>query len=175
MATGISNNDNLSAEALKKEGPLSASYDRLERFLFSHRHGQGKTSWLGAFAVAAALVCGIATYAALTETKDLGKNANLVIWLLNIDLVVLLFLMVLVVRRIAGLFSGRRKGVAGSKLHVRLVFIFSILAAAPAILMTIFSAVFLHVGYQAGSTSASTQPSWNRKRSPKRILKNTNR
>ena len=97
----------------------------------------------------AALISGIATYAALTETPPLGNDPKTVIWLLNIDLVILLLLMSLIARRILGLWSGRRQKLAGSQLHVRLVLIFSILATTPAIIMTVFSAFFFHYGVQS--------------------------
>ncbi len=109
-----------------------------------------KTSnWMAFVLVFTAAACGLATYAALTETTDFGRNSDAVIWLLNIDLVILVLLMALIVRRITSLFSGRRRGEAGSRLHVRLVFIFSVLAATPAIIMTVFSALFLHVGIES--------------------------
>ncbi|MEZ5919047.1 MAG: PAS domain-containing sensor histidine kinase [Alphaproteobacteria bacterium] len=103
---------------------------------------------LAAFLVLAALISGIATYAALTETPPLGNDPDTVIRLLNVDLVILLLLGSLVARRIVGLWSGRKRGLAGSHLHVRLVYIFSVLAAVPAIVMTVFSLFFFHFGVQ---------------------------
>ncbi|HEY8189976.1 MAG TPA: two-component sensor histidine kinase, partial [Micavibrio sp.] len=97
----------------------------------------------------AALASGIATYAALTETPPFGKDTDTILWLLNVDLIILLVLVSLVAQRMVGLWSGRRRGQAGSRLHVRLVFIFSLLAVTPAIIMTIFSAVFFHFGLQS--------------------------
>lgn len=98
--------------------------------------------------IVAAMLSGFATYAALTETPPFGNDPKTVIWLLNIDLILLLLLVGVVARRIVGLWSGRKRGLAGSHLHVRLVYIFSILAAAPAIIMTVFSAVFFYFGVQ---------------------------
>lgn len=94
----------------------------------------------------AALISCIATYAAFTETPPFGDDPKTVIWLLNLDLIFLLLLLSLIARRIVSLWSGRRRGIAGSRLHVRLVFIFSLLTAAPAIIMTVFSAYFLQFG-----------------------------
>lgn len=91
---------------------------------------------------------GLATYAAMTETPPFGNDPSTVIWLLNIDFVLLLLLVALIARRIVALWSGRKRGVAGSHMHVRLVYTFSILAAAPAIIMTVFSAFFFHFGVQ---------------------------
>jgi two-component system nitrogen regulation sensor histidine kinase NtrY len=103
---------------------------------------------LAALLVLASFVSGVATYAALTETPPLGNDPDTVIWLLNIDLIILLMLVALIARRIVSLWSGRKRKLAGSQLHVRLVYTFSILAAAPAIIMTVFSALFFHFGVQ---------------------------
>lgn len=110
------------------------------------------SSWANALAillVVAAVVSGMATYAALSETPPFGNDPDTVIWLLNLDLIILLALIILVARRVVSLLSGRRRGVAGSRLHVRLVLVFSLLAAAPAILMTVFASFFLHFGMQS--------------------------
>jgi two-component system nitrogen regulation sensor histidine kinase NtrY len=96
----------------------------------------------------AALACVIATYAAFTETPPLGNDPDTVIWLLNLDLILLLGLVALIARRLVSLWSGRKRKLAGSGLHVRLVYTFSLLAAAPVIIMTITSAFFFHFGVQ---------------------------
>ncbi len=103
---------------------------------------------IAAALILAAILSGLATYGALTETPPFGNDPNTVIWLLNLDLILVLGLVALVARRIVILWSGRKRGLAGSHLHVRLVYIFSILAAAPAIIMTVFSAFFFHFGVQ---------------------------
>ncbi len=108
--------------------------------------------WQNRLAVAlfiATIISGIATYAALHEVPPLGNDPNTVIWLLNLDFILLVGFMALLARRIVALWSGRKRGLAGSHLHVRLVYTFSILAAAPAIIMTVFSAFFFHFGIQS--------------------------
>lgn len=101
-----------------------------------------------ALAIAGA-ISGMATYAAFTQAPPFGDDPNTVFWLLNLDLVILLLLVTIVARLAVSLWSRRRRGIAGARLHVRLVFIFSLLTAIPAILMTIFAAVFLHYGVQS--------------------------
>lgn len=96
----------------------------------------------------AAPVCGLATYAALSAATPFGNDTTTVIWLLNADLAILLLFIALIARRIVLLWSGRRRGLPGARLHARLVFIFSLLAAIPAIVMTVFSAAFFHFGVQ---------------------------
>lgn len=119
--------------------------------LSGFRRGFNARSWsarLSFLLIAAAIVSGFATYAALTETPPFGDNPNTVIWLLNLDLIILLALVILIARRIISIWSGRRQNIAGSHLHVRLVAIFSIMAAVPAIIMAVFSAFFFHFGVQ---------------------------
>jgi two-component system nitrogen regulation sensor histidine kinase NtrY len=94
------------------------------------------------------MASGIATYAAFTETSPFGRDPDTIIWLLNLDLIILLLLVALITRRIVSLWSGKKRGLAGSHLHVRLVYTFSVLAAAPAIIMTVFSVFFFHFGVQ---------------------------
>ncbi len=110
---------------------------------------KGWRTRLGIVLFIASIVSGLATYAALTATPPFGDDPNTVIWLLNLDLILLLMFSVLVARRITTVWNGRRKNIAGSKLHIRLVVIFSIMAALPAIIMAIFSAFFFHFGVQS--------------------------
>lgn len=116
----------------------------LSRF-FSKR---GLATNLSFVLILAAIISGFATYVALTEAPPFGNNPDIVIWLLNLDMIILLLLVTLIARRILRIWSGRREGIAGSKLHVRLVIIFSIMAALPAIIMAVFSAFFFHFGVQ---------------------------
>ena len=98
----------------------------------------------------AAILAGFATYGALTEAPPFGETSPATTtFLLTLDLVLLLLLGVLIARRFVQIMMGRRRGLAGSKLHVRLVAIFSLLAITPAIFMAAFSAVFFYVGLQS--------------------------
>ena len=98
----------------------------------------------------AAIAAGFATYAALTETAPFGgSNPRTVTLLLILDMVLLLLLGALVARRIVQIWIGHRRGMAGSRLHVRLVAVFSLLAVAPAIVVAAFSAIFFYVGVQS--------------------------
>jgi len=95
--------------------------------------------------VAAVLSC-LVTYSVLTKRST---DIDTVYLLLNLDLVLLLLMGTLVSRQIVRLWSEKKRGIAGAKLHVRLVFVFGVLAAAPAILMAIFSSIFLYFGIHA--------------------------
>lgn len=110
------------------------------------------SSWEGRLALLLAFAgigAGIATYAALNSMPPFGSNPDVVIWLLNIDLVILLSLGILVARRVASLLSLWKRGIPGSKIHMRFVYTFGLVAMAPAIIMMIFSLFFFHYGVQA--------------------------
>ncbi len=99
---------------------------------------------------AASVVAGVATYAALNDTPPFGTSApETVTLLLTLDLVLLLLLGLLVARRMVQVWMRRRRGQAGSRLHVRLVLVFSLLAVVPAIIVATFSTTFFYVGVQS--------------------------
>ncbi|MCK5384691.1 MAG: PAS domain-containing sensor histidine kinase [Alphaproteobacteria bacterium] len=103
----------------------------------------------GILLVVAAIISGFSTYGALTQSPPFGNNPDTVIWLLNVDLVILLLLVSLIAKRIVSVWSSKKRGIAGSHLHVRLVYIFSVLVAVPTIIMAVFSALLFHYGVQA--------------------------
>lgn len=95
----------------------------------------------------ATLLC-FATYAALRSAPPFGNNSQAVIWLLNIDLIALGVLGLLIARRVILLYTVWKRGIPGARLHLRLVYIFGLLAMVPAIIMTLFSLFFFHYGIQ---------------------------
>ena len=102
---------------------------------------------LALFLMVAGLLAGVATYAALSETPPFGHDPDTVYLLLNLDL--LLLFLALIARRIVAIWARRRRGLAGSRLHVRLVALFSLLAVVPAIFVAGFSILFFNLGLQS--------------------------
>ncbi|MEE8172984.1 MAG: PAS domain-containing sensor histidine kinase, partial [Alphaproteobacteria bacterium] len=78
-----------------------------------------------------------------------GSSPTNVLILLNIDLVLHLILGAIVSVRLVRLWLERRRGSAGSRLHMRLVGLFSLVSVTPAIVVAVFSALFLNFGLQA--------------------------
>ena len=99
--------------------------------------------------VALALGSGLATYAAMTQTPFFGNDPTTVTILLTFDLVFMLLLGTLVAQRIYTVLMRRRRNQAGSRLHVRMVGVFTLLAVAPAVLVAMFAAVFFYFGVEA--------------------------
>ena len=97
----------------------------------------------------AGLASGIATYLALTETPPFGPDPNAVLSLLNLDLVLLLLLGAVVAWRLIEVWAERRRGLAGSRLQIRLVVLFSLVAVIPTIIVAIFSYLLFSFGVQA--------------------------
>src|SRR5205807_1715002 len=98
---------------------------------------------------AAALASGIATYLALTGAPPFGPGASSVLILLNLDLVLLLALATLVAKRLVAVWVERRRGLAGSRLQVRLVGLFSLIAVLPTIIVAVFSYLFFSFGIES--------------------------
>lgn len=94
------------------------------------------------------VMAGAATYAALTAGAPFG-DAHTLYLLLNIDLVLVLIIVLIVARRIVALWVQRRQGIAGARLHVRLVTWFSLVAVVPAIFVTLFSIGFFYLGVES--------------------------
>ncbi len=97
----------------------------------------------------AALGSGVATYLALTETPPFSLHPNAVLTLLNLDLVLLLALGTLIAKRLLQVWAERRRGLAGSRLQIRLVVLFSLIAVTPTIIVAIFSYLFFSYGVES--------------------------
>ena len=98
---------------------------------------------------AAALAAGIATYMALTGAPPFGPDPGAVLTLLNLDLALLLALALLVGKRLVEVWAERRRGLAGSRLQVRLVGLFSLIAVLPTIIVALFSFLFFNYGIES--------------------------
>ncbi|WP_299617069.1 PAS domain-containing sensor histidine kinase [Pelagibius sp.] len=96
----------------------------------------------------AGMTCGIATFVAMTGGLSTAANTNHILLLLLADLVVILGLAALITRRLAILWIERKKGRAGSRLHGRLVALFSLVAVAPTILVAAFSVIMFDLGLE---------------------------
>jgi two-component system nitrogen regulation sensor histidine kinase NtrY len=97
-----------------------------------------------------ALVLGITTFMLLSGGTPLGPTSpGSVVGIILANLTVLLLLAASLAARLVRMWVERRRGSAGSRLHVRLVLLFGVVAVVPAILVAGFSAVFFNLGIQS--------------------------
>ncbi len=97
----------------------------------------------------AALISGVVTYLTITGLTPYNPTPATMVMLIVVDLSLVLALAGLIAWRMTRLWMERRSGAAGSKLHLRLVAMFSAIAVVPAILVAIFAAVSLNLGIEA--------------------------
>lgn len=99
-------------------------------------------SGLAVLAIAAAAI----TYAAFTDLLPLRLwSGRLTFHLLAVDLAIAIALMAVVVARLTRSFVERRRGVAGARLHLRLVLLFGLFAVAPTFIVAMVSGYWLSV------------------------------
>jgi two-component system, NtrC family, nitrogen regulation sensor histidine kinase NtrY len=96
-----------------------------------------------------ALASGIATYLALTGAPPFGPHPSAVLSLLNLDLILLLALGAVIAKRLVEVWAERRRGLAGSRLQIRLVMLFSLIAVLPTIIVAAFSYLFFSFGVES--------------------------
>ena len=97
-----------------------------------------------------ALAMGVATFVVLSGGLRLGpRNDSVVYGLVIANLVVLLPLGLVLVVRLVRVWVERRRGSAGSRLHVRLVVLFGVVAVTPAIVVAVFATFFFNLGIQS--------------------------
>src|ERR1700746_671566 len=96
-----------------------------------------------------ALASGIATYLALTGAPPFGPHPSAVLALLNLDLILLLALGAVIAKRLIEVWAERRRGLAGSRLQIRLVVLFSLIAVLPTIIVAGFSYLFFSFGVES--------------------------
>jgi len=96
-----------------------------------------------------AVVLSFVTFFALTGWGGVKTDVRTILILLNIDLVLFLTLGAIVAKRLVQLWMERRRGAVGSRLHTRLVVLFSLIAVTPTIIIAVSSALFFSLGVQA--------------------------
>jgi two-component system nitrogen regulation sensor histidine kinase NtrY len=100
----------------------------------------------GAIAVALAMLSATVTFLVLVGLTPIVPTHRVVVTLLLIDLFASLLLIGVIGREIWQIFSARRSGRAGARLHVRIIGLFSVIAAVPTVLIAIVASVTLDRG-----------------------------
>ncbi|MSO65460.1 MAG: PAS domain-containing sensor histidine kinase [Alphaproteobacteria bacterium] len=92
---------------------------------------------------------GIATYLALNRTWPFDESGWSARAIVIADLVLLLVLGWTVLQRVIRLWRERRRGAAGSRLHLRLAALLAVMAMAPTAVLAVFAFLFIIQGVQA--------------------------
>ncbi len=95
-----------------------------------------------------ALVLAMGTFVLLSGGASLSLQPNLLFGVVLANLVVLLLLGAVLAGRLTRVLVDRRRGSAGSRLHVRLVMLFSGVAVTPTIVVAVFATAFFNLGIQ---------------------------
>ncbi len=114
-----------------------------QRSTAGRKRSRRRSSKLGPVAVILALVVATTSFLIFTGYTPIPPTNRVVLGLLGVNALCIIFLTVVVVMAAWSLFAARRAQVAGARLHMRIVGLFSIIAVVPAILMAAVGSVTL--------------------------------
>ena len=100
----------------------------------------------GIAVIVAALVTAGASFAILLGLTPVTPDETVTLTIIGINAAFILLLLALIGREAYAIYMARRRGRAASRLHVRIVAMFSLVAAIPAILVAIVASVTLDIG-----------------------------
>ena len=101
---------------------------------------------LGVAAVALALLSALVTFVVLAGLTPIAPTHEVVVTLLLANAGTVFLLVLVIAREVWGIVQARRRGRAAARLHVRIVALFSIIAAVPAIVVAVVASVTLDRG-----------------------------
>jgi two-component system nitrogen regulation sensor histidine kinase NtrY len=104
------------------------------------------TRAVGFGAVALALLSAFATFMVLADLTPIPETNEVVVALLLANAITIAFLVAVSAREVWRIVQARRRGRAAARLHVRIVGLFSVVAAVPAILVAVVASVTLDRG-----------------------------
>lgn len=105
-----------------------------------------KSRVIGLLTVIALLITGSLTFMLLIGLTPVQPDQNLVLIAAAVNGFLILVLLFLIGKEIAKIIRSRRKGRAASRLHVRIIGLFCLVAAFPAILVAIVAGITLDLG-----------------------------
>jgi len=97
--------------------------------------------WIGLSVVVLSLVSALATYFILTGLTPIAPRGEVVFIVLSLNVVLILAMIALLAWQTAGLARAWREKLPGARLHIRIVALFSLIAALPALVLAIAATV----------------------------------
>ncbi|MBN9070780.1 MAG: PAS domain-containing sensor histidine kinase [Rhizobiales bacterium] len=127
---------------------MAVSTDTLAAPLFGAGSGEGRRllTLPGVVAIVAALVTASLSFAILTGVTPIAPDERTTLVLIAVNGAFVLLLLGLIGREVHRILMSRRHGKAASRLHVRIVAMFALVAAIPAILVAVVASISLNVG-----------------------------
>jgi two-component system nitrogen regulation sensor histidine kinase NtrY len=112
----------------------------------SAREGRRLLALPGVVTIVGALIAAGVSFAILVGATPIAPDATATLTLIALNAVFILLLIALVSREVHRIVMARRRGRAASKLHVRIVTMFALVAAIPAIMVAIVASITLDIG-----------------------------
>jgi two-component system, NtrC family, nitrogen regulation sensor histidine kinase NtrY len=107
---------------------------------------RGLSGWAALTLVVVGTLTGFATFLLLTGATPIKPTSELTYDLLLANSVLVVLMLIMIGAQMLHLLLERRRGTAGTGLHIRLISLFSIIALVPAILVAVFATVTLNRG-----------------------------
>ncbi|CDX35752.1 Nitrogen regulation protein NtrY [Mesorhizobium sp. ORS 3359] len=128
---------------------MAAEAPTLNQPLFSQagtRDGRRLLALPGVVAIAGAVITAAISFAILVGATPIAPTADTTWVLVAANAIFVLFLIALIAREVRRIVLARRHGRAASRLHVRIVAMFALVAAIPAIMVAIIASITLDIG-----------------------------
>jgi two-component system, NtrC family, nitrogen regulation sensor histidine kinase NtrY len=101
---------------------------------------------LGPLGVGFAMLSAIVTFVVLAGLTPLPPTHDVVVTLLGINVLTVFFIIAVIGLEVFRIMQARRHGRAAARLHIRIVGLFSVIAAVPAVLLAVVATVTLERG-----------------------------
>jgi two-component system nitrogen regulation sensor histidine kinase NtrY len=108
--------------------------------------GRRLLAWAGPAVIASALITAAISFAILLGLTPVQPSDAVTLTVIGINLAFVAVLVALIGREAWRIWMARRRGRAASRLHVRIVTMFSLVAAVPAVIIAIVASVTLDIG-----------------------------
>ena len=93
--------------------------------------------WFGLAIVVLSLVSGLATYLILTGLTPIAPRNDVVLLVLLVNMVVIIAMLAVLGTHAVGLWRAWRNKLAGARVHIRIVLLFTLISALPALLLAL--------------------------------------
>ncbi|WP_442865935.1 ATP-binding protein [Aminobacter sp. HY435] len=136
-------------QLMSQHGSMAIQAQPLNEPLFpgkGRQDGRRLLALPGVLAIVAALVSAAVSFAILVGVTPITPDSTTTLTLIGINAVFILVLVGLIAIEVHRIVMARRHGKAASRLHVRIVTMFALVAALPALLVAIVASITLDIG-----------------------------